>query len=558
MSLVVILSLLPYVRDLGFYGTDWYLVGCMSLSEDQSLSGLFQASTSDRARMRPLQTLYTAGLFWLFGSQPLGYHLVNAVVLMANAALFYLVLRLMNRRRVLCLAAAAAYALLPHYSTARFWLQAFAGNLSVTFYFLSLYSDLRALSAEHKALWGWKLLSLSGLVASTLLYEVALPLFLLNPLFVWYRGRQMIEHTREGRVPFQQLIRANFKVLLGINLLALVPIMVFKLLTTTRIGMLAELHKNIFWMIKGAFAFDYSEHSYHLNYFHALTVAYGDHGLRLPTVVWKILHDHPAPAVLAMAVALGLFIFAYLYLTADETKAGHPSTANMVKFIKWGLAVFGLGYAIFLTNHNVQFTNTGMANRTAIAAAIGVALTQIGALGWLSTLFSSERWRKRAFGVLVALFCSTGFLINNTLASFWSAASRQQQLILVDLRKQFPALPGGSTLILDGVCPYIGPASVFESGWELVGALMMIYRDKALQAEIATPKLKVTPNGLVKSQGGRKQHYPYEKLFVYDFEQKKGYKLTDAETARRYFQASSSNHRPGCPESHYGFGVAVF
>lgn len=558
MSILVILPLLLYVRDLGFYGTDWHLVGCMSLSEDQSLSGLFQSITSDRARMRPLQTLYTAGLYWLFGPHPLGYHLVNAVVLVSNAVLFYLVLRLMNRRRVLCLAAAAAYALLPHSSTTRFWLQAFAGNLSMTFYFLSFYSDLRALSVERKTLWGWKVLSLLGLVTSTMLYEVALPLFLLNPLFVWYRGRQIIERPLGGRVPFQQLIRTNFKVLLGINLLALMPIIAFKLLTTIRIGELTDLPKNIGWITKGAFAFDYGEHDYSLSYIHALAVAYGDYGLRLPNVVWKIIRDYPDPAAFAMAGALALFIFFYLYFAARESTAGHPSPANMTKFIRWGLVVFGLGYAVFLTNYNVQFTNTGMANRTAIAAAVGVALTQIGALGWLSTLLRSERWRKRAFGVLVALLCTTGFLINNALASFWSAASRQQQEILADIRKQFPALPAGSTLILDGACPYIGPASVFESGWELVGALMMIYRDSALRAEIVTPNLKATPNGLVKSQGGKKYHYPYENLFVYHFVKKQGRQLTDAETAKQYFQASGANHGQGCPESHYGFGVAVF
>jgi hypothetical protein len=230
----------------------------------------------------------------------------------------------------------------------------------------------------------------------------------------------------------------------------------------------------------------------------------------------------------------------------------------MSKLVTWGLIVFVLGYAIFLTNFNVQFSPTGIANRTAVAAAIGVALSQVGAMGWLSTLFRSERWRRRVYCIFVALLSVISFLINNTIALFWSAAYRQDQEILTAIRRNFPKLPTGSVVLLDGTCPYIGPAIVFEASWELRGALQMSYRDQSLRADIVRPDIQVREDGLFTSEYGFEYHYPYDKLFVYHFGQKKAYQLTDVETARHYFKKVRQDYRKNCPENYEGLGVPVF
>ena len=122
---------------------------------------------------------------------PLGYHLANAAVLLCSTVLLYLVARELQKSRAIALAVAVVYALLPHYSTARFWIAAYQAPLSIALYFLSLYAELRAVPSPRT--WAWRLLAVLSLVASGLAYEVALPLFLLNPLLVWCRGRQLQE-----------------------------------------------------------------------------------------------------------------------------------------------------------------------------------------------------------------------------------------------------------------------------------------------------------------------------------------------------------------------------
>ena len=545
LSLVVLFSLILYIHGLGFYSDDWWFIGTFSISKDQSLFGLFRSIYDGWALMRPVQILYLAGMYWLFGPYPLGYHLVNAAILLLGVVLFYLVLRELGQSRVFSLSVPMVYALLPHYSTDRFWFAAHPVTLSMTLYFLSLYSDLRTLQAQQARLWGYKLLSILSLLGSTLTYEVFLPLFLLNLLVVWYHGRQLY-----GLAPCKLLSRVKLAVLIGSNLIALILGVVFKALTTTRTEV------------------DFSRYSYHIVWFtrllkDAIMVNYGNYVLGLPLIIWKILRYYFDWTIFAVGGGLGLLVFVYLYRTAGQSKA--DLTDQLIRilgffsmYIAFGLVVFGLGYAIFLTNKNAIITPTGIGNRIAIAAAAGVALSLVGGIGWVSTLLPSNQLRRCCFCMLVALICMSGFVINSTLASFWITAYRQEQEILADIRQQFPTLPAGSTLILDGVCPYVGPAIVFESSWDLAGALQMLHHDHTLQADVVTPNLKVKEDGLYTSLYGYESRYHYEKLYVYHFGRKTTYQLTDAEAAHLYFQAFNPDHSSGCPRGYEGYGVPVF
>jgi len=91
---------------------------------------------------------------------------------------------------MLSLAVVVVYASLPHYSTDRFWYAAAQANLSMTLYFFSSYCDLRELRSRGVRALAWKAGAVLALFASTLAYEVFMPLFLLNPvLLAFYRKR---------------------------------------------------------------------------------------------------------------------------------------------------------------------------------------------------------------------------------------------------------------------------------------------------------------------------------------------------------------------------------
>ena len=134
----------------------------------------------------------------------------------------------------------------------------------------------------------------------------------------------------------------------------------------------------------------------------------------------------------------------------------------------------------------------------------------------------------------------------------------RQQVVLADIERQFPRLDAGTRFILDGVCPYVGPAVVFESDWDLQGALRMLYRDDTLGANVVTPSLALNESGLTSTLYGYESRYPYgERLLVYHFDRKMVYPLTDLEDACQYFQTVNLGSGTACPPGEPGYGVAV-
>src|SRR5690606_41375745 len=99
-----------------FDSYDWSVVGYAGMSAEQTFMGIFRAIYGDLVQMLPVQFLCLGGLYTVFGLDPLGYHVVNTLVLAAGAVLFYLVLRELREPRVLALTVPLVSALLPHYS----------------------------------------------------------------------------------------------------------------------------------------------------------------------------------------------------------------------------------------------------------------------------------------------------------------------------------------------------------------------------------------------------------------------------------------------------------
>ena len=528
---IVFASLFLYIRKIGFYSDDWSFLGNFTLSADKSLLGLFRIATTPNTSMRPLQNLYDAVLFMFFGTQPLGYQLVNALVLLSITLLFYFVLRQLRIPRIIALTVPLVYSLLPNYSTDRFWFAAFQANLSMLFFFISFYAGLRALSLATVRTTIWKILSIFSLLLSALSYEVALPLAFLNMIIFW----NPLGKFRKSRNASQKPV-----IFIVLTFITLIYIFVFKALTTTRLGKV-NYPGDVTHIIDSVFRTNY-----------------GALGLNLPYIWGAILSLYSNPAVIMAAFILYVIIFIYLHSVISRPQSYFPSNLWMRSLTFFSFIIFLLGYAIFFTNNKVGFSPTGVDNRVAIAAAIGIAFTIVGGIGWVCRFIPSDKLSKWSFCTLISIMCTGGFLIINTLASFWVDAYQQGQVILSDIRQQFPVIPKGSTLILDNVCPYVGPGIVFESQWDLKGALQTIYRDPEIHADIVTPRLKITGQGINTQIYTFPARYSYKNLFIYNFKTKTTHPITNAASARSYFQKYNPDRNNGCPAASAGNGVSIF
>ncbi len=112
-------------------------------------------------------------------------------------------------------------------------------------------------------------------------------------------------------------------------------------------------------------------------------------------------------------------------------------------------------------------------------------------------------------------------------------------------------------MIIDGQCPYTGPATVFESNWDLEGALKLLYQDNTIRANIVTADIDINDDRIRISRSGV-QNYAFKNLFIYNRKEKKAYPLTNAKDARQYFEMINPTYKVNCKDGRAGFGEPIF
>ena len=514
------MSLLPHITGLGFYSDDWDLLARLQLAPGQRFVDLFHALYHAQVRMRPGQVAYLVGLYRLFGLEPTGYHLANAAVVILMVLTFHLVLLRIVSQRAISVAIPLLYAVLPHYSTARIWYASFQAPLSVLLYFTSLLAGLRSLdhSARHPVM--WQVVSLLTLAASTLSYEVCLLLFLLNTALF---ARRAVGPARIRGV-----------VLAALTLATTLAVVVFKVMTATKV-------------IAGP------EAGYSLGLIRRILWVDGDiYGLALPRTLWRAAR---LAGSLDVMVAILLAISASWYL--GKTIAEESKTAV---WAPWGILLGGVvvaacGVGMFLVTP-VSFHETGANTRIAIASAAGVAMVMVGLIAGLTARLSSTM-KTYAFAWGIGGLIGANALISGSIATQWVQAAERAHVAIKQVTAMFPTLRHGTTVLVSGICPYVGPAIVFESFWDLRGALWLHYRDTTLKANILTSSATISSHGVHTRIYASQTMYPYDSILAVDVARATARPLRDSVTAAAYLNRLSGEG-PACPPGHEGYGVRIF
>lgn len=518
LAVVTGVSMVTYVGGLGFYYDDYSVLYRMAFSSDQSLVGLYD-SVRPATGQRPLQALIFATLYRLFGLDPLGYHLVNAGMLVAIAVLLYLVMRELRLPRLLCVGIPLVYSILPHYATNRFWVNAFQINLSGLFYLLSLYAALRALRARPIPLAGWLTVAFACVAGSLFAYEVIFPLFALNVGLVWWAARQL--RGEEARGDSARIVVGGLAaVILAAGIVKLVRVAEHGQ-NAYQVGFQDGFLHHIAYLVSGG-----------------IKLNLGTYLVAVPYVLWWIVRHAFGIADAAAAVAAGLLAFGYVWWIGQRDPRALAGGRHWRNSMGIGVLALVLGYAIFLTNQQVLFRSAGIDNRVNAGAALGVAAFLVGGTGWLAFRLTEGR-RPIFFSAVIGCVVATGVLIIGTLSSYWTVAADKQDAIVAGLQQTAPRLPRSSTVVLDGICPEIGPAVVFADQWDFRGALRLAYDDPLLRADTATEGLRAGPRQLeldmtfLDDRSTRTYQYG-PRLFVYDFRRGTVYALRDRNDATRY------------------------
>jgi hypothetical protein len=453
---------------------------------------------------------------------PLGYHLASLGLLLVGAAFLYLALLELRVPRALTFGVCAVVVALPQYSTDRFWTAAIQADIGLAFFCAGGYAALRA--ARARRAWGvWAALAAIGLGISVLAYEVFLGVAILVP------GLILVLQRREPR-PTSTVRSATVAAVLTA---AIVGVVVFKLTTTTRLPEFASLLARARWM--AAVLSDGG------------VVGLGGYGIGLPLVAVDALLRWPDLARLVTAVAVGVLAGAWAYRSVDHA----DWSASIRPLILGGLVVFVGGLAIFATNYAFAGTLSGSANRTMIASAIGVAAVLTGGVAFVG------RRRASAFAVGIGLISLSGTFLNLTLASFWVDAAHEQARVISAVRAAAPTLPSNATVLLAGMCPYVGPGVVFEAPWDVAGALQIAYQDASLRGDVVTPRLQVGDSGVTTEIYGEPASYPYTaQLFVFDASTGTLVEVGGRDDLERALASVGRGEQ--CGPGQPGFGQSVF
>ena len=482
---------------------------------------------------RPLQGLYLASLFKLFGTEPLGYHAVNTAIIALSAVALYLLLVRLRFGRAEAFASVVVFLLLPQLSTVRVWVAAAQVPLSMLLALISMHAQLSSTQSRKPA---FVLLAAVSAIASVLAYEIFAALIIAFPVglaFAHWKERSISSSSQS-----KGIIIAATTVAVALAVTA-----VLKVLLSER----ARLMKPYDYLV-GAYRFFSPSYDWRVDYgpniFAALDVYVWQTIIRWPGALTKLVSGGLSFPTLAVVVLVGLIVFQRMS-SGDEAR---PKRLALV-----GFATFLLGHAVFLVLPGLMFSPSGLANRVSVAAAPGVAMLIVAALIFLASTLPS-RWRRKAIAMSVTLVVIAAMARLAFVEDHWAEASRLQNRILASAKRDLASVPTGSTVILDRVCPYHGPGVVFETWWD-TGPALSLALGRKIDGDVISERTTITSRGLVTSIYGEAKEYPYEEfLYLYDPGSHSVTTLRNLPEARAYFSA----RRPApCPQGFVSQGVLI-
>ena len=540
LVLIVLISAEPYVLNLGFYSDDWAFLSHYAAMASTGPFELIREGLRVPALARPLQGIYFVLLFETFGLWPLPYHLVNTSVIAICVVLLWVLLNNLTKDRRISFAVAVTFALLPQLSTVRVWYAAFQIPMSLVFFLIASLYELRWARGGGT---GSKVLSLLAGACCLGFYETFGPLLVAIAV-----GSTFIRAWRVGADRVSPWIWAALPQFANV-LLVLIAVALKGLVSERGPRLSVQFFRNIVgWMI-------YPQHDWRinpgLNFKSGFIVHFWDTVFLPFRSTIRIVESGDIAGPLAAAAAIGIIV--YWRLIGVSTPV--PRRAWALRLMVIGVAVFCLGYSTFLLSSAVALSPAGIANRTAVAAALGVAAILVS-LALLIASLLPVRAQAEALAVGLAIMAAFASIRIADVGHHWDAASAAQSRILRNVRTDLAGVKADTTIILDGICPYIGPGIVFETSWDVAGALTLAL-GKTVNGDIVTSRMNWNNEGLASSIYGATTFYPYgEKLLIYNPVKRWLIPLNDAGAATEYFARTDRFVDP-CQESFVATGVPI-
>ena len=435
-----------HIAHGGFVSDDWWQHA--DTRGFRAASGLFEAVRSFHdevpLRGRPVEAFITTVLHNALGEGPRPY-LVWAVLAWAVAAtLVYVLLRQVGLERIHAAAIGSLCVLFPAGDSSRFWSTASIYSVTAIFFLLGAVIALRGMR-EH----GRRAVLLHGaadvcFLLSLLTHEVAAVAMLVTVLLYRLRGSWGASARRWVADLATLGVAAGLAFLLGVER------------TVRPLSDQFEHAKAILREARVLF----------------VTTGVPDGPVRVPTLI------------AAGFVAVGLLMWRYL----PKANEARGEIRRWLIACAAGAVAIGVAYAPYVaaTDYYSPIPFSAPANRVNILATPGFALLLYALVMLASVLLlrGVSHWRLWATGVAVVV--TLGLAVTwvqelNRDRQVWNRAAARARTILDSLQTAIPSPPQGTTVYVFGTEQRYEDVPIFESSWDLNGAVKLLWDDQTLR-----------------------------------------------------------------------------
>lgn len=478
IGLLILLEALvfgPFVSKIGFYLDDWVMVSLLR-GGPQDIAGAFANYffNDPKVIIRPVEVLHFGLLYFIFGTKPLGYHLVNAFFEICVCVLLYMALKRFTGSRFLSFASTAAFILYPIRDSTHYWILCSSVSLSLGLYLGSLILSLKGLQEKKPGLYNAAALPFAiGLFN----YEVFMPFACVSALCVFLmslRTANLSSSLRQAVYCFVPLF---------VSALALFGYQRF-IVPQLGIGFLHHLAIDpgqILHVISAGVGTS--------NIFSAMPFFREQISVLLlnPLTSWNVF----SLALILTGTALATF---FLLIT----EASQVKLRTMAEIAIVGVAAIVTSLAIFGLNNQYEPTLLTLVNRIFTGASLGWSFIFSASILVLASLLFHKINNKlvlKSVGITLAGLMAFGAvyftLVNWQLASSWVVSQRAQQDVIYLVKNLRGKVKASDSIILTDFPRYVMWSPIFDGTWDFQSMVRIVLNEPTMRAGVVSDRLVI-------------------------------------------------------------------
>lgn len=465
----------PFVSKIGFYLDDWVMVSLLR-GGPQDIAGAFANYffNDPKVIIRPIEVLHFGLLYLIFGTKPLGYHLVNAFFEICVCVLLYMALKRFTGSRFLSFTSTAAFILYPIRDSTHYWILCSSVSLSLALYLGSLILSLKGLQENKPGLY---IVAALPFAIGLFNYEVFMPFAGVSALCVFL----MSWRSANFETSFRQAVYSFIP--LFVSALALFG---YQRFIVPRLG-IGFLHKldidpaQIFHVISAGVGTS--------NIFSAMPFFKEQISILLmnPLNIWNVL-----------SLALILAIIALTSFFLLTTEASQIKLRTMAEIAIVGVAAIIGSLAIFGLNNQYEPTLMTLVNRIFTGASLGWSFIFSALVLASATLMFYKLKNKlilKSAAIALALLMSFGAvfftLVNWQLANSWVVSQRAQQDVIYLVKNLQGKVNASDSIILTDFPRYVMWSPIFDGIWDFQSMVRIVLNEPKMRAGVVSDRLVI-------------------------------------------------------------------